>query len=119
MDDAALLDIGDTLLGEERWAEAIATYEEVKQRTKPNHDWAMPSILYCRYRSTGESQLLEELRYMANAGPDECGMASILTQMFGGYSFEDRRQRAEWLMKLVEPDFAPTHRPHTHEHDDE
>jgi hypothetical protein len=88
-------------------------------RRKPNHDWAHPSAVYCRYRLTGDAALLEELRYMANAGPDECGMAGIMKQMFGGYNFEDRRLRAEALMKLVEPDFVPTHRPHEHGHEEE
>jgi hypothetical protein len=76
-------------------------------------------MVYCRYRLTGDAKLLEELRYMANAGPDECRMASIMKQMTGGYNFEDRRVRAEALMKLVEPDFVPTHRHHDEEEEEE
>jgi hypothetical protein len=56
---------------------------------------------------------------MANAGPDECGAAAMLKQLVGGYNFEDRRIRAEMLMKLIEPDFVPTPRPHDHGDDEE
>jgi len=114
--ETCLLDIGDIRTDEEKWQQAIDAYEEAMQRV-PNHDWAYPSAVYCRYRNSGDPKLLEELRYMANAGPDECGMASIMKQMMGGYNFEDRRKRAEALMKCVEPDFVPTHRPHDHGHD--
>jgi tetratricopeptide (TPR) repeat protein len=119
-EESCLLDIGDICIDRELWQRALDAYEEAMKR-KPNHDWAYPSAVYCRYRLTGEPALLEELRYMANAGPDECGMASIMKQMFGGYNFEDRRVRAEALMKLSEPDFVPTPRPHEHDHgeDDE
>ena len=44
---------------------------------------------------------------MANAAPDESGIADALKQMFGGYTFEDRRLRATDLMRAVEPDFVP------------
>jgi tetratricopeptide (TPR) repeat protein len=116
--ETCLLDIGDIRTDEEKWQQAIEAYEEAMRRV-PNHDWAYPSAVYCRYRKSGNPKLLEELRYMANAGPDECGMASIMKQMFGGYNFEDRRMRAEALMKRVEPNFVPTHRPHEHDHDEE
>jgi hypothetical protein len=95
------------------WEKSLAAYEAALKRV-PGHDWAYPSAVYCRYRLTGDRALLEELRYMANAAPDECGMAGIMKQMFGGYNFEDRRHRAEFLMREVEPDFVPTPRPHEH-----
>jgi tetratricopeptide (TPR) repeat protein len=117
-DEAGLLDIGDIRLGQERYQDAIAVYEEAVRR-KPKHDWAEPSILYCRYQLTKDAAPLEELRYMANAGPCDCGVADALQQMFGGYTYEDRRRRAEWLMQLAEPGFVPTHRPHEHHHDEE
>jgi len=108
--ETCLLDIGDIRADQEKWQLALDAYEEAMKRV-PNHDWAYPSAVYCRYRLTGDPKLLEELRYMANAHPDECGMASIMKEMFGGYNFEDRRIRAEDLMKCVEPDFRPTPRP--------
>ncbi len=116
--ETCLLDIGDIRADQEQWQLAIDAYEEAIQRV-PNHDWAYPSAVYCRYRLTGDAKLLEELRHMANAGPDECGMAGLLKQMTGGYNFEDRRIRAESLMKRVEPDFVPVHRPHEHHHEEE
>jgi hypothetical protein len=42
-----------------------------------------------------------------------------MKQMLGGYNFEDRRHRAEFLMREVEPDFAPAPRPHEHHHEGE
>jgi tetratricopeptide (TPR) repeat protein len=116
--ETCLLDIGDIRADQGQWQPALDAYEEAMKRV-PNHDWAYPSAVYCRHRLSGDAKLLEELRYMANAGPDECGMASIMKQMFGGYNFEDRRMRAESLMRRVEPDFTPTHRPHEHGHDEE
>jgi tetratricopeptide (TPR) repeat protein len=116
--ETSLLDIGDTYAGMGEWQKSLAAYEAAIKRV-PNHDWAYPSAVYCRYRITNDPALLEELRYMANAAPDECGMASITKQMFGGYNFEDRRQRAEFLMREIEPDFEPTPRPSDHHHDED
>jgi tetratricopeptide (TPR) repeat protein len=115
--ETGLLDIGDTYVGMGEWEKALAAYEAALKRV-PNHDWAHPSAVYCRYRLSGDLTPLEELRHMANAAPDECGMASIMKQMFGGYNFEDRRHRAEFLMREIEPGFVPTPRPHEH-HDEE
>jgi tetratricopeptide (TPR) repeat protein len=116
--ETGLLDIGDTCADRGQWEQALQAYEEALKR-KPNHDWAHPSAVYCRYRMTGDAALLEELRYTANAAPDECGMADILKQMMGGYNFEDRRRRAEFLMRQIEPNFVPTPRPHDHHHEED
>jgi tetratricopeptide (TPR) repeat protein len=116
--ETGLLDIGDTYAGLSQWDKALAAYEAALKRVA-NHDWAYPSAVYCRYRISGDPALLEELRYMANAGPDECGMADLMKQMFGGYNFEDRRRRAEALMREVEPDFEPNPRPHEHDEEGE
>jgi tetratricopeptide (TPR) repeat protein len=115
--ETGLLDIGDTYAGLGEWKKALEAYDDALAR-KPNHDWAYPSAVYCRYRLTGDPALLDELRYMANAAPDECGMANLMKQMMGGYNFEDRRHRATFLMTEIEPDFVPTPRPHEH-HDEE
>jgi len=115
--ETGLLDIGDTYAALGEWQKSLEAYEAALKR-KPDHDWAYPSAVYCRYRLTGDLALLEELRYMANAAPDECGMASIMKQMFGGYNFEDRRHRATFLMQEIEPDFEPTPRPHEHHHEE-
>ena len=116
--ETCLLDIGDVRVDQEKWQDALDAYEEALERV-PNHDWAHPSAVYCRYRLTNDPKHLEELRYMANAGPDECGMASIVKQLMGGYNFEDRRLRAEALMKLIEPNFVSVHRLHEHDEEDE
>jgi hypothetical protein len=55
---------------------------------------------------------------MANAPPDDCGMSAMMKQMGVAYTFEDRRKRAEYLMREIEPDFAPTPWPLEH-HDEE
>jgi tetratricopeptide (TPR) repeat protein len=115
--ETGLLDIGDICADRGLWDQGLRAYDEALKR-KPNHDWAHPSAVYCRFRLTGDPALLEELRYMANAAPDECGMADLMKQMMGGYNFEDRRRRAEFLMKQIEPHFVPTPRPHEH-HDEE
>jgi|GEM_PF-3498998 len=116
--ETGLLDIGDTYAARGEWQKSLEAYEEALKRV-PNHDWAYPSAIYCRYRLSGDPALLEELRYMANAAPDECGMANLLKQMMGGYNFEDRRERATFLMREIEPNFVPTPRPHEHHHDEE
>jgi tetratricopeptide (TPR) repeat protein len=66
-DLAALLDMGDTLTGAERWDEAANVYGEVLQR-QAGHPWAEPSLIYVQYKKspTPESkretkQRLEEL----------------------------------------------------------
>lgn len=116
--ETGLLDIGDTYAARGEWQKSLEAYEAAIQR-KSDHDWAYPSAVYCRYQLTGDPALLEELRYMANAAPDECGMANLLKQMMGGYNFEDRRERATFLMRQIEPNFVPTPRPHEHHHDEE
>ena len=105
--ETSLLDIGDTYAARGEWQKSLAAYDEALKR-KADHDWAYPSAVYCRYRLSGDTLLLEELRYMANAAPDECGMASIMKQLMGGYNFEDRRERATFLMGQIESDFVPT-----------
>lgn len=115
-DETSLLDIGDMRAKQGEWQLAIEAYDEALVR-KPDHDWAYPSSVYCRYRVSSKPELLEELRYMANASPDKCGMAGMLKQMLGGYNFEDRRMRAWELITLIEPDFEPEPRPHEHDHE--
>ncbi|MBY0461048.1 MAG: hypothetical protein K2V38_27315, partial [Gemmataceae bacterium] len=116
--DTCLLDIGDTYVSIRDWQNALDAYEEALQR-QPGHDWAYPSAVYCRYRLTGVAEFLDELRFMANAPPDECGTADMLKQMTGGYNFEDRRRRATDLMLEIEPDFVPAPRPHDENEDED
>lgn len=99
-----LLDIGDMMTDDGKYEVAVEAYEDAIRRV-PNHDWAVPSVVYCRYKLTGDKALYDELRAMALAMPCQCGLANQLKQMMGGYNYEDRRQRATWLMQVLEPDF--------------
>lgn len=116
--ETCLLDLGDTCIELGDFRRALASYEEALGRVN-KHPWAYPSAVYCRYRIDGAPEALEELRYMANAGPCTCGLGSLLGQIFGGFSYEDQRLRAEALMKEIDPDFVPQHRPHEHEEEED
>jgi tetratricopeptide (TPR) repeat protein len=59
-DLAARLDIGDTYLDAGRFDEAIAAYEEVLQK-QADHPWAAASILFARFKKTGEASLKGDL----------------------------------------------------------
>ncbi|MCA9534054.1 MAG: hypothetical protein KC593_10250 [Myxococcales bacterium] len=50
------LDIGDTLLGAQRWDDAIAAYRDVLQQN-PKHRHAESSITYAEYKKTGNAEL--------------------------------------------------------------
>jgi tetratricopeptide (TPR) repeat protein len=101
-DVTALLDIGDTLLGAERWAEAQVAYEEALAR-EADHAWATPSAVYARHRASGDAGALAELRRMASGEKDECGVGPLLAQMMGGYSDDDKLERARALLAEIEP----------------
>lgn len=99
-----LLDIGDMMTDDGKFQVALDAYEDAIRRV-PNHDWAVPSAIYCRYKLTGDRSLYDELRAMALTMPCQCGLANQMKQQFGGYNYEDRRQRATWLMTQLEPEF--------------
>ena len=99
-----LLDIGDMMTDDGKYQVAIDAYQEAIRRV-PNHDWAVPSVVYCQYKLTGDQARYDELRGMALAMPCQCGLANLLKQQTGGYNYEDRRERATGLMQRLEPDF--------------
>jgi len=99
-----LLDIGDMMVDDGKYEVALSAYEEALKRV-PNHDWAVPSAVFCRYKMTGEKALYDDLRGMALAMPCKCGLADQMKEMRGGYNYEDCRVRATTLMKELEPDF--------------
>ncbi len=99
-----LLDIGDMMVDDGKYEVALSAYEEALQRV-PNHDWAVPSAVFCRYKMTGDRGLYDELRGMALAMPCQCGLADQMKKISGGYNYEDRRMRATWLMAKLQPDF--------------
>lgn len=59
-DLAARLDIGDTLLDAERYGEAITAYEDVLAK-QADHPWATSSILFARFKQTGDASAKADL----------------------------------------------------------
>jgi tetratricopeptide (TPR) repeat protein len=107
----SFLDIGDTYVALERWQDAIDAYEQAMAR-KPWHDWAYPSAVYCSYRLTGDPDALNKLRAMANAPLHQCSELNALKAMNPlAYTSEDRRKRAQYLMREIEPDFVSSSDP--------
>jgi tetratricopeptide (TPR) repeat protein len=105
-DVTSLLDAGDILLRAERWSEAARTYGDALARER-DHAWAGPSACFARYRATGDRAALAELRSMARQPLDECGVGGILAQLTGGYSDDQRIERAKALLAEVEPAAPP------------
>jgi tetratricopeptide (TPR) repeat protein len=99
-----LLDLGDMCLEAGRTERALAAYEEALRRD-PRHDWATPSAAFCRHL-LGESAALDALRTMANGARCTCGCAGALASLTGGYSYDDRQARAEYLIRKLEPGFS-------------
>lgn len=102
---SSFLDIGDVYVELERWEDALDAYKKVLVGRWA--DWAYPSAVYCVYRQTGDGDALDELRAMANAVPHVCSEVDALQAMVGGYTSEQRRDRAIQLMLEIEPEFVP------------
>jgi tetratricopeptide (TPR) repeat protein len=64
------LEIGDTALALERWAEAAAAYKAVT-RIEPRHPWATPSLAYARARGTGTRKHTERLERLARKSREQ------------------------------------------------
>ena len=99
-DETALLEVGDLELEAGRLSEALAAYEAALGRAE-GHSWAEPSAWYCRHLLTGQPQWRELLHEAASQPPDECGVADALSGLFGEYSDEQRRSRAEYLLEKL------------------
>jgi tetratricopeptide (TPR) repeat protein len=97
-DVTALLDAGDLNLKNDRWQAALKDYQQALKREK-DHAWALPSTFYCRYRLSGDKRWLKKLQAFAEEPADECGLADMLAHMFGGYSPDNRRRRAQELLE--------------------
>jgi tetratricopeptide (TPR) repeat protein len=100
-DVTAFLEIGDTHVRLKRWVDALAAYEAALKR-EPDQPWALPSALYCRFRVTGQSAWIDQLRRLAEQPFDECGVASLLAQVTGGYAPDHAKLRAEQLLSQIE-----------------
>jgi tetratricopeptide (TPR) repeat protein len=103
--ETGMLDVGDLMIDAGNYRAALAAYEEALRRV-PNHDWATPSAIYCRYMISKSPDALAMLRNMAHGPRCTCGCASAFKSMMGGYNYEDRQQRAEVLMRLIDPSFT-------------
>jgi tetratricopeptide (TPR) repeat protein len=100
-DVAALLQIGDIHLENDDWAAALSAYEEALRREE-GHAWAVPSLLYCRYRLAGDETSLRGLERVARAHKDGCGVEGILETLIGTYySSETGRRRATYLLNKI------------------
>lgn len=100
-DVTCLLEIGDIRLEQDRWGDALATYEKVLAKDA-EHQWALPSAFYCRHRLGIEGEWLASLREVANQTGCTCGLEGCLTSIFGGYGSSQGVARAEYLLHKIE-----------------
>jgi tetratricopeptide (TPR) repeat protein len=98
---SALLDLGDIYLNAGQWKRAITAYQRALRR-QPKHPWAVPSLAFCRYRSSGDRKLLARLRRWARWRGDGCGVADFLAGLQGEHGPESRRRRARELLALLD-----------------
>ncbi|MCL2849100.1 MAG: tetratricopeptide repeat protein [Micrococcales bacterium] len=96
-DDTCFLDIGDTYLEQDRWAEALTAYETVLAKDSA-HQWALPSAFYCRHQLGVPGPWLDSLTEIANQEGCTCGLADCLSQVFGGYTTDQGIARAQQLV---------------------
>ncbi|MDB5307498.1 MAG: hypothetical protein JWO38_1700 [Gemmataceae bacterium] len=68
-DVSARLEAGDMHLDRRQYGPALNWYEDALGKA-PNHPWAYPSALFCRWKVTGEDRPLRELGEMARKGND-------------------------------------------------
>ena len=101
-DVTALLEVGDIALEAGKLSAALRAYEQALIR-EPEHAWAEPSAWYCRYAMTGDAACLTNLRKAAElVEACECGVGAMLDELVGGYSDEQRQQRAAYLLSKIE-----------------
>jgi tetratricopeptide (TPR) repeat protein len=100
-DVTALLEVGDIELEAGRINEALSAYQAALAREK-SHSWAEPSAWFCRFLLTGQEKWQKKLRKAASEPADECGVESALLEMFGRYSNDQRRSRAEYLLQKLQ-----------------
>jgi len=98
-DVTAFLEIGDLHLNAGEWKSSLAAYELALERDLGNA-WAEPSAYYCQYKITGDNVWLKKLTHETHGEGCTCGMHSMITQLVGGYSSQDRKDRAEYLLGL-------------------
>jgi tetratricopeptide (TPR) repeat protein len=65
-DVSARLEAGDAFLRASEWASAIRWYEDAL--SKKRGDWAHASLIYCRWRASGDDRVRAELQVLARGG---------------------------------------------------
>lgn len=100
-DVTCLLEIGDIRLDQDRWADALGAYEKTLAKDA-DHQWALPSAFYCRYRLGVPGQWLASLREVANQEGCTCGLEGCLTSIFGGYGSSQGIERATYLLGKID-----------------
>lgn len=66
-DLSARLEAGDTFFEPGQWETALEWYEDVLAR-EPDHPWALPSALYCRWKLTDDQGHLDDVLALAKEG---------------------------------------------------
>lgn len=100
-DVTCFLEIGDIRLEQDRWADALASYEMVLAKDA-EHQWALPSAFYCRHRLGVEGEWLASLREVASQEGCTCGLEGCLTSVLGGYGSSQGIARAEYLLDKID-----------------
>jgi tetratricopeptide (TPR) repeat protein len=100
-DVTCFLEIGDIRLEQDRWADALASYEKALAKDA-RHQWALPSAFYCRHRLKMKGKWLASLREVANQEGCTCGLEGCLTAMLGGYGSSQGIARAEYLLAKID-----------------
>lgn len=95
------LEIGDTHLEGNEYADALDAYE-VALSKQPAHQWALPSAFYCRYQLGLEGNWLSSLHEFAHQQRCTCGLQGCLTELLGIYGTEDGIARAEYLLAKLD-----------------
>jgi tetratricopeptide (TPR) repeat protein len=101
-DLSARLEAADGFLTHRVWDKARAWYGQVLER-EPSHAWAMPSVLYCEWKSSGDAAKRQQLINLARANPPNQRAAQLLRwqEPYVGYLPEPADATANVLRQLT------------------
>ena len=68
-DPVARVEAGDMYFDKREWQNAIRWYQQVLDK-EPHHEWAYPSVEYCKYRLSGQEKDLDTLLNLSKEGND-------------------------------------------------
>lgn len=97
-DISARLEAGDMFLDSGEWQRSLNWYDDVLS-AHPQHSWAHPSSLYCRWRITSEERYANDLIELAKRGDGRARQLSF--QMFDDGLPEPVDATANVLRKLT------------------